>query len=343
MRHYVTGLQCEYCLKHYAHTTDLLNHVEYSRLCWSFYRERGVRVDIEPGVNSKKANLQRQLLKDPFVQAEGPQCMVMLLSAEGNSEAEQAYCDAWISCMEQHTTDDSLLEGLRRVRPSHFLYHDEMLQVFRRWTDQLVEAETLTLSRLRVLMLFQEFASGEWFLGPSNGFSVSKESVDAFFQREAQFLHRIRPSLTRRVAYSPRIFAHLFSGARREADFEYFVEQMNAKAVSVDIIYDLHWGNTLREETFALFARALREGALRGFLAGPPCETWSRARAVASEANGVRPLRSRQQSAGLPCLNKKESLQVSTGNLLLGGHFEALPYRAVVWIYGCGGTSSRAG
>ena len=93
---------------------------------------------------------------------------------------------------------------------------------------------------------------------------------------------------------------------------------MNAKAVSVDIIYNLHWGNMLREETFALFARALREGALRGFLTGPPCETWSRARAVASEMNGVRPLRSRQQSAGLPFLNKKESVQVSTGNLLLG-------------------------
>ena len=25
VRHYVSGLQCEYCLKHYAHTTDLLN------------------------------------------------------------------------------------------------------------------------------------------------------------------------------------------------------------------------------------------------------------------------------------------------------------------------------
>ena len=141
----MSGLQCEYCLKHYARTTDLLNHVEYSRLCWSFYRERGVRVNLEPGVNSKKANLQRQVLKDPFMQAEGPKCIVTLSSAEGTSEADQAHYDAWMSCVEQHTGDDSLLEGLRLARPSHFLYHEEILQAFRQWTDQLVESETLTL------------------------------------------------------------------------------------------------------------------------------------------------------------------------------------------------------
>ena len=50
--------------------------------------------------------------------------------------------------------------------------------------------------------------------------------------------------------------------------------------MSIDIIFDIQWGNLLQKSTFELFARAINDRVMLGFLAGPPCETWSRAREV---------------------------------------------------------------
>ena len=122
-----------------------------------------------------------------------------------------------------------------------------------------------------------------------------------------------RPS---EVTYHPKVFAHLFSGARREGDFQQFVELLGGMAISVDVIFDLDKGNLLKYETFQLFARALRERVLHGCLAGPPCETWSRARDVGT--GGPRVLRSRQRLQGHKFLNCREAAQVSLGNSLLG-------------------------
>ena len=85
-------------------------------------------------------------------------------------------------------------------------------------------------------------------------------------------------------------------------------------------MFDLEWGNLLRPETLALFQRSLRERTLLGFIAGPPCETWSRARAVvlAGRSNGPRVVRSRYRLQGIKSLNRKEAQQVSIGNQLLG-------------------------
>ena len=58
-----------------------------------------------------------------------------------------------------------------------------------------------------------------------------------------------------KVRYSPKVFAHLFSGARRKGDFQQHVEALQAMAISVDIIFDVTWGNLLQPATFDLFAK----------------------------------------------------------------------------------------
>lgn len=60
----------------------------------------------------------------------------------------------------------------------------------------------------------------------------------------------------------------------------------------------------------------MRERVLTGFLSGPPCETWSRARAANTE--GPRVLRSRGRLQGCTFLTRRETEQVSIGNQLLG-------------------------
>lgn len=126
----------------------------------------------------------------------------------------------------------------------------------------------------------------------------------------------LRVALPERVNYRPKVFAHLFSGACRTGDFQQHVEALHAMAISVDIIFDLKWGNLLQPTTFQLFERAMREGILNGFLSGPPCETWSRARAADDVVPRV--LRSRARLQGIPSLTRREAEQVSIGNQLLG-------------------------
>ena len=99
--------------------------------------------------------------------------------------------------------------------------------------------------------------------------------------------------------------------------------------LSIDIIFDL-----ANEETFSLFQRALVQGILVGFLAGPPCETWSRARQHRLEGkNSPRPVRELGRPCGLRSLTYREHKQVSFGNCLL-----AITWRLAVTAL-CSGAS----
>lgn len=63
-------------------------------------------------------------------------------------------------------------------------------------------------------------------------------------------------------------------------DYQECLEQCGIRAISVDIIFDLQYGDLCRGESFDLFRAALEQNVLQGVLAGPPCETWSKARGV---------------------------------------------------------------
>ena len=116
------------------------------------------------------------------------------------------------------------------------------------------------------------------------------------------------------------VFAHLFSGHRRSGDVQTWLEQAGAVALSIDVIFDLEMGDLSRPETFAFFASALRSNILKGIIAGPPCETWSRARGTVLPDGklGPRKVRSQQRPSGLLNLTKAEDRQVRFGTRLLG-------------------------
>ena len=137
-------------------------------------------------------------------------------------------------------------------------------------------------------------------------------------EKEGRFPKRIqRPLHSRQL-----IFLHLFSGHRRSGDVQEAVEAfaekngMAAKALSVDIVIHVHHGDILRPETQQKFVHAIRTGLISGFVAGPPCETWSKAREnkldLESGGQGPRPLRS------VETLKVRELKQVLIGNRLLG-------------------------
>lgn len=316
-RKYVQGRQCEKCLKHYATYPDLVNHVKRSLHCMNFYISRGTVVPRQPGVNSRADNQQRTLLRDPFFYAEGPRCPSPTAFVDDDHPEQMLLMGKWDQASMECTDVQAWLEALRKATTQTTLFHEDILTTFRTWSSNWrASHEELTLSALRVFSLFECHASAEWFLSGTTRTQQFGEAAVAFFEREAWVFQDILWTPARTVKYHPRVVAHLFSGERRKGDLQYYLEKYGFSSVSIDIIYDVTWGNLLRQDTLDTFRHALRVGALLGFMAGPPCETWSRARAVQCEG-GPRMVRSCARPQGVLHLTKRESLQVELGNRLL--------------------------
>ena len=128
-----------------------------------------------------------------------------------------------------------------------------------------------------------------------------------------------------------RIVLHAFSGRRRLGDLQYYLEKdLPAEAsfdlvvVSLDIVINAHWGDATREDTRRLWLTAIRDKHVVGFIAGPPCETWSRVRGALHPAQGEeddrdvqamgrglpRVLRTLSELWGLPSLGLRELSQI---------------------------------
>lgn len=281
--------------------------------------QRGELVDRQPGVGSRKAAKPRQTYRDPFMQGEGPACPppeVMILTGPLHEEIQslrQRWRMAWYS-----DEPEDKLEALRAATLGTYLYHEEIIAAFNEWWEDLLSGESVCLKHLQCRELFLAQADGIWFLQSNIQRPEMVETINDLFEIESQSFEEINLEVPRPVHYKPCVVAHLFSGARRPGDFQSHFEALGGVALSIDIVFDLRWGDLLKHETFLLFERALREGALRGYLAGPPCETWSRARALRSNEFQVRPVRDRRRPFGLLCLNKREASQVLVGTKLLG-------------------------
>ena len=330
-RAFVTGTQCEHCLKVFDVHSFLLNHVKRAEACYSFYATRGTRVPREPGVNSRKENAHFSSFRNPFFQAEGPRCPPHELMMYVPDEEVMRLDKEWTAAYSLAHPKD-LLDQLRRSTLQTYLYHEEILEAFSNWTERQSQQDSFVLATFQIFEQFRRHASSEWFLTGTVSRSEDVPKVQAFFEKEADALTAIVRPLPRPLRYRPKVFAHLFSGVRREGDFQSYVEALHSMAISIDVIFDLQWGNLLQDSTFQLFSRALAEGVLTGFLSGSPCETWSRARAA--NDLGPRVLRWRSRPQGRKDLTKRESAQVSLGSLLLG-----VTFRLFLQALLCGATA----
>ena len=125
---------------------------------------------------------------------------------------------------------------------------------------------------------------------------------------------------------------HAFAGRRRRGDVEWYLDLLSQQTegcmiltVSIDIIIDPIHGDISREDTCAMWLHYIRMGHVAGFLAGPPCNTWSRVRAVQLEGhNGPRVVRTPESPWGLNEVRMGELHQVTIGTLLLGFSLECM-------------------
>ena len=143
-----------------------------------------------------------------------------------------------------------------------------------------------------------------------------------------------------------RLVLHAFSGRRRPGDFQEFLDAIVGDCagivvhvVSVDVILDRNWGDVTRPDCQRFWFEGVKRRFVIGYLAGPPCETWSKARAAAVQSahedrHGPRILRTMEEIWGMSSLAVREIRQVLVGNQLLLFSFHMMLLLYV--IGGCG-------
>lgn len=135
-----------------------------------------------------------------------------------------------------------------------------------------------------------------------------------------------------RTLTKQKILLHAFAGRRRHGDVEWYLEHLQKHSdgfviltVSLDIIIDSHFGDISKAETRSFWLHYIRMGYIAGFLAGPPCNTWSKARSIALPGGtGPRVIRTPTEPWGLESLRFGELMQLTLGTILLGFALEAM-------------------
>ncbi|CAL1140910.1 unnamed protein product, partial [Cladocopium goreaui] len=175
-----------------------------------------------------------------------------------------------------------------------------------------------------------------------SGALQSVEHYEAVFEQHLHDHHDPIWSIPRPMGRE-RFIIHAFSGRRRPGDVQFFLDGLQAQpdgtsifTISLDVIIDEEFGDVSRESVRDFWLRGIRERAVIGMLAGPPCETWSQARgkSLSSSSNllhrkAPRIIRDRTCLWGKAALALRELEQLHLGNLLLLFTIEMLIHLAV--------------
>ena len=334
-RRYANGTQCAGCLKHYSSYVALINHLKYSSRCLDQIRGLGPIEHCTPGLNSRHELRERKPLHLPPIQAEGPH---LPRGRQGNaqelSDEAQRLLEGWSHAFNTlgPAAPETVTLTLKEATMSTTLHANEILNLFDVWIADQLELEQVSLDLLLVAHMFRCRFSVVWLL-PERQDGI--KPIEADWRDMPQHWHDTIERITRpapSLAYKPVCLAHLFSGHRRYGDIQFFAEKcdgilQDARILSVDIVFDITYGDLARGETVELFCRAIQQGYLHAVIAGPPCETWS----VAREANeeGPRKLRDAQHLSGLDALTSRELAQIEVGNTLLGASLRLLTEAAL--------------
>ena len=125
------------------------------------------------------------------------------------------------------------------------------------------------------------------------------------------------------------VVLHLFSGHRRSGDITSFMQHLPAPdnctvtCIAIDIIFDAMRGDLSRSCIQEKWFSHMRQGGVIGFVAGPPCESFSIARSgggiagICSGDGGPRQIRTWKFPFGLPSTRVDERKHLALANKLL--------------------------
>ena len=341
---------CPICLKHYHTMQKLKAHLYHSAACRDQLLSGSWRCPIVPGSGSidDQARTQEHDRLLPPLLCHGPHRPALRLRE--HHDIDQTLQDFLVDFFATEVIDERLFEMLYGHLSTCEISWTRMTRTMCHFADALSrdDAQLLgfdfdmaqeTLRRLTDPMSWP-FLCEDVMPHRDPG---SIDVLEDHCLRVRDLLRQYTCNVVPRPFGRCRVLLHLFSGRRRRGDVQYFLEQMmdqhtdfDLLVISLDIVIDSEYGDATKPETCEFWLGAIREGMVLGMLAGPPCESWSRARAVPLEGitakHGPRIIRDVQHLWGFPSVTIKELFQLCTGNALLG--FAILAFLELVFVGG---------
>ena len=147
-------------------------------------------------------------------------------------------------------------------------------------------------------------------------------SFQSCFDGDTERLRSLRwaaPAVPPGIFWPIKVVLHLFSGRRRQGDIQQCLEfhaktlSFQLAVLSLDIAVDAVHGDLSRADTQAYWVSRTLDGYVYAFVAGPPCETFSKSR---FHPGGPPPIRSALYPFGILGICAKFHRQVTMGSNL---------------------------
>ena len=341
-RRYISGSRCEACLKEFFTETRLLQHLNYSSGCAMTLRRNMRQVEVQPGRNSKR-EVKDRLMKVPAHRAEGPsQDLQAAGHYDDDPDLDEEFMEQLQDCVDDVHAQTDVAEAVMRFKHIFMDSNNAFTTLCYTFRCFLPHAtpdgdDQRTTKQKSVLQMVQDQLRLRWFFQEEDiemaGPLPSAEDLRGNAWKFCHVDRRLKKwTISRhdpKNAFSDFVVVHLFAGERRVGDIESFLEEIplppraNRVIISVDIIYDRQNADLSKLEVQQKWLGFIARGLVAVLYTGPPCETWSSARALGGIAgftsgdNGPRMLRTSEWPSGLKALRLREARQVLMANILL--------------------------
>eukprot|EP00435_Cladocopium_sp_Y103_P066288 s450_g28.t1 len=342
LRYLFDQTRCEICMKEYFTYGKLHNHLRHSHACRTALQLSQIQCTPAAGHGSQTNQAQEHRLNGllPPLPSQGPR-----MPPPRHREIADFDVDFYGVCAELLQEDLSLPEkasAIRQVVQQSPLSWTRYVHTLKAFGENLTPADAAAFGhsaediRNTLDELTQPFSWPFLCQERDRELCATDMTLDVWEWKCDHSLPQ-EPS-----GWAPRpsgfgihrYVLHAFSGRRRPGDFQMFLGSITAQqegiivhTLSVDIILDSHWGNVADADVQRFWLHAVRQRWVVGYLAGPPCETWSKAREVSLSPNsalpsdehapGPRVIRTVPQPWGLSSLTLRELHQIIIGNQLM--------------------------
>ena len=338
LRYLFDGTSCPHCLKEFHTHAKVFNHLTNVEKCRSALLARGLSLHPAPGRGSQVVQAQCDAHNGllPVLPAEGP------LQQPDRPAQMVPYHPELLAALAQALLDfeepsiQAFVQKTQEIADRYTLSWTTFQATIQQLDQDLTEAdaEVLTLPLHFLRHALHHLCNPDtWDFTYLDAQACrapdSLQHVENQFQDLSCYDLKTLELQIPRVHYRERVILHAFSGRRRPGDVQWFIEQMTQQepdvaftVISVDIVIDANLGDVTKHSTKSFWIRATSDGLVRGFLGGPPCETWSIARGKEIKQTSLhrrapRILRDASSLWGFTSSSIREKMQTMVGNDLL--------------------------
>ena len=334
---------CPCCLREFHTHSKVLAHLRRSIACKETLQGRRLSCVPVPGVGSRIDQALQEITDgaQTFLQASGPHPLAVVRRQRDMYDLNflEAIYLFLLDLQSTEVLETSLCRFIQEYPICWTECQRTLIQLAAQFTP--ADAEPIVYTLQEITDCLHKLADvSQWsFLQEIDTAPVTRSAATLPEWETWCTMHAIQPpehwqtlQPMPRALTKQKILLHAFAGRRRHGDVEWFLEHLHQQhsgyviiTVSLDIIIDSKFGDISNSDTREFWLHYIRLGFIAGFLAGPPCNTWSKARSIAlPDGKGPRVVRTPQAPWGIESLRAGELIQITLGTLLLGFALEAM-------------------